>query len=84
MHWSVQDAKARFSEVIERARTEGPQTVTRHGRKVAVVVSAEEDDRAAEIARNRAFVAQLLAMPEGGDDDLFDPLPRAPMRDLDL
>lgn len=84
MHWSVQDAKARFSEVIERARTEGPQTVTRHGRKVAVVVSAEEDDRAAEIARNKAFVAHLLAIPKGGPDDLFDPLPMAPMRDLDL
>jgi prevent-host-death family protein len=35
--WQVQDAKARLSEVIERARTEGPQTITRHGAERAVV-----------------------------------------------
>ena len=40
--WTVADAKARFSEVIERARTKGPQIITRNGRKAAVVVSAEE------------------------------------------
>jgi len=43
--WSVADAKARLSEVIERARSDGPQTITRKGRKAAVVVSAEEWER---------------------------------------
>jgi prevent-host-death family protein len=43
--WSVADAKARLSELIERARSEGPQTITRKGRKTAVVVSAEEWER---------------------------------------
>jgi prevent-host-death family protein len=41
-NWSVAQAKARLSEVIERAVNEGPQTITRHGRETAVVVSAEE------------------------------------------
>ncbi|HKG27375.1 MAG TPA: type II toxin-antitoxin system Phd/YefM family antitoxin [Thermomicrobiales bacterium] len=40
--WAVAQAKARLSEVIERANKEGPQTITRNGREVAVVVSAEE------------------------------------------
>lgn len=36
------EAKAKFSEVIDRARSLGPQVVTRNGRPAAVVVSAEE------------------------------------------
>src|SRR5450755_1370625 len=43
--WNVAEAKAKFSEVISRAESKGPQTVTRHGRKVAVIVSVEEWDR---------------------------------------
>ncbi len=39
--WSVAEAKAKLSEVIERARTEGPQHVTRNGKDAVVVVSAE-------------------------------------------
>jgi antitoxin Phd len=40
--WKLQDAKARFSEVVRRARSEGPQHVTVHGRDGVVVMSAEE------------------------------------------
>ena len=40
--WSVADAKARFSEVIESARRDGPQTITRNGKPAAVIVSVEE------------------------------------------
>lgn len=40
--WSVAEAKAKFSELVERARAEGPQHITRNGRDAAVVVSAEE------------------------------------------
>ena len=43
--WSVAAAKARLSEVIDRAASEGPQTITRRGRTAAVVVSAEEWER---------------------------------------
>jgi prevent-host-death family protein len=42
--WQLQAAKQRFSELVERARSEGPQVVTKHG-KEAVVVSAEEYTR---------------------------------------
>ena len=40
--WQLQEAKNRFSEVVEEALARGPQTVTRHGREVVVIVSAEE------------------------------------------
>lgn len=43
--WSVAEAKARFSEVLDRAANEGPQTVTRNGRTAAVIVAAEEWER---------------------------------------
>jgi prevent-host-death family protein len=42
MVWQVQNAKQKFSEVVDRAVSEGPQVVTRHGREVVVVVSVEE------------------------------------------
>ena len=40
--WPLQDAKARFSELVRRVRSEGPQHVTVHGRDEVVVVAAEE------------------------------------------
>ncbi len=40
--WQAQQAKAHFSEVIERAQNEGPQTITKHGKPRAVVLSATE------------------------------------------
>lgn len=41
MTWQLQDAKNRFSEVVQRARREGPQIVTLRGGQAAVVLSAE-------------------------------------------
>jgi antitoxin Phd len=40
--WSVQDAKARFSEFLEKCLTEGPQMVTKRGAEAAVLVPADE------------------------------------------
>jgi prevent-host-death family protein len=40
--WQLQEAKNRFSEVVDEALIHGPQTVTRHGREVVVIVSSEE------------------------------------------
>lgn len=42
MAWAVQEAKQRFSSVVEAARNDGPQVVTRHGREVAVVLSMDD------------------------------------------
>lgn len=42
MAWQLQEAKQRFSELVRRTLEEGPQTVTRRGEEVVVVVPAEE------------------------------------------
>ena len=44
-NWQLQTAKAQFSEVFRRARTEGPQYVTRGGKEAVVIVPAEEFER---------------------------------------
>jgi antitoxin Phd len=43
--WQIQDAKNKLSEVISRALKDGPQLITRHGEKTAVVVSYAEYER---------------------------------------
>lgn len=40
--WQLQDAKNRFSEVVRKASTEGPQTVTKHGKDSVIVLSIED------------------------------------------
>jgi prevent-host-death family protein len=40
--WKLEDAKNRFSEVVRRARSEGPQLVTKHGREAVVILGVEE------------------------------------------
>ena len=40
--WQLQEAKAQFSRLVECARTEGPQLVTKNGKEVAVVLDIEE------------------------------------------
>ncbi len=71
--WSVQDAKNRFSAVIEAARRE-PQTVTKHGKPAVVVVAVEDYARLRRLERLKApsFVGHLLAMP--ADDGAFERL----------
>ena len=56
------DAKARFSELVDRALSEGPQLVTRKGRKAVVVVSVEEWERRSKHKGNLAefFAASPL------------------------
>jgi prevent-host-death family protein len=68
--WQLQDAKNRFSEVVKRARDEGPQTVTVHGQRAAVVVSAPQFD--ALIKPRMSFVDFLLADQDGWSDDVVD------------
>ncbi|CAN5386093.1 type II toxin-antitoxin system Phd/YefM family antitoxin [soil metagenome] len=45
--WKLEEAKNRFSELVRRAREQGPQLVTRRGRDAVVVVSIEEYERLA-------------------------------------
>ncbi len=79
--WSVADAKARLSEVIEKARSDGPQTITKNGRSAVIVVSAEEWERK---GRRKGNLAEFFASsPLRGADLDLDRLKDEP-RDLDL
>jgi len=49
--WPVQDAKARFSELLDKCLAEGPQLVTRRGAEAAVLVPAEDWRRLQRSAR---------------------------------
>ncbi|MGB8400874.1 type II toxin-antitoxin system Phd/YefM family antitoxin [Bradyrhizobium sp.] len=79
--WSVQDAKNRFSEVVEAARRT-PQMVTKHGKPAVVVVDAVEYERMRRLEHAQApsFAAVLLAMPQ--DNGEF-PRRMVRMRDLE-
>jgi prevent-host-death family protein len=62
MRWQLQEAKQRFSALVRRARSEGPQVVTRHGEAVAVVVGIDEYRRL--IGDKPDFKQFLLAAPD--------------------
>jgi antitoxin Phd len=57
--WALQDAKAHLSQVVNRAVTDGPQRITRHGRGAAVVVSEADFQRL--IARKRGSISEFLS-----------------------
>jgi prevent-host-death family protein len=62
-HWLLQDAKARFSELVRRVRSEGPQRVTVHGCDEVVVISAEEFCRLKGGLTGEALIAAMQASP---------------------
>jgi prevent-host-death family protein len=62
----VAQAPAKFSEVIDRAMSEGPQTVTRKGRTAVVVVSAEEWSRKTKRVGTLADFFASSPLREGG------------------
>ncbi len=79
-NWTVATAKAKFSEVIERAQSV-PQTITRNGKPSVVVVSAEEWQR--KTTRKGTFAAFLMESPLRSSDLDFERQHDEP-RDLSL
>lgn len=59
--WQLQDAKARFSELVRRAKRDGPQSVTVHGREAVVVIDADDFRRLAGDRSGQALVDALQA-----------------------
>ena len=82
-HWLLQDAKARFSELVRRVRSEGPQHVTVHGRDEVVVVSAEEFRRLKGERSGDALIAAMQASPYR-DIDIEQKRDQMPVRGVDL
>lgn len=79
--WTVVDAKAHLSQVIDQALEQGPQRITRNGRSAVVVVSAEEWDRK---TRRKGNLAEFFAAsPLRGSGLEVERLKDGP-RELDL
>jgi prevent-host-death family protein len=79
--WTVAEAKAKFSEVIDRAKSGAPQTITRHGRVAVVVVSGEEWDRKTKRVGN---LAEFFAVSPLAGSDLELERTNDQPRDIDL
>lgn len=89
MSWALQDAKAKFSEVVKRAQTEGPQHVTVRGEPAVVVISEAELEaiRAkAGVKPKMSFDEFLLSGPAWPDDfvDLVNDRSKDPGRDIEF
>jgi len=87
--WPVQEAKNQFSRMLEACST-GPQTITRHGREAAFLLSAEEYHRMKDIVESKkpSFIDLLLAIPkappdEDPNEEIF-PRMEIKMRDVDF
>jgi prevent-host-death family protein len=82
--WQLQDAKARFSEVIRRAVDEGPQHVSVRGEPAAVVLSEEEYH---QLTAQRPSIVDHILAGDPWPDDLVDAIndrPHGPDRDVNF
>ena len=81
--WPLQDAKNKFSAVVDAAMAGEPQRVTRRGQPAVVVLAVDEYERLCRLEQASAptFGELLLDIPQ--DDGEFERLPLDP-RPLDL
>ena len=82
-HWLLHDAKTRFSELVRRVRSEGPQHVTVHGRDEVVVIAAEEFRRLRSQSTGKQLIDVCQASPHR-DIDLTPVRLPMPVRDISL
>lgn len=81
--WRLQDAKARFSEVVRLAREAGPQRVTVRGRDAVVILSTDEYDRLRHPGTG-ADLVRAMADPRVRQLDFEHPKLRPTVRDVKL
>jgi prevent-host-death family protein len=79
--WTLSEAKAHLSEVVEGALKSGPQAIIRHGRKAVVVVAAEEWERKTQ---RQGTLADFFAASPLRESGLDIERPQDGPRDLDL
>jgi antitoxin Phd len=82
--WQVQSAKARFSEVFRRARTEGPQRITRQGKEGVVMLAEEQYDRLVGRSRQPKNIVDFFRQSPLVGVDLDLERDRDPGRDIKL
>ena len=62
--WSLQEAKAKFSEVVRRAQTEGPQVVTVHGKEAVTIRAVDSEAAKSRKLTGKDFVTAMRAGPK--------------------
>lgn len=78
--WPIQDAKSRFSELIDKAISQGAQQITRHGKEVALVIANKDYEQLAN--SDNSLIQTLLNAPRGEELDIARS--KEPVRELDL
>lgn len=80
--WQMQEAKARLSEVVRRAESEGPQDITVHGQSVAIVLSRAAYDR---LTGNQLSLLEFMQQsPLYGVEQIEFERDRSPTREIEL
>lgn len=82
MRWQIQEAKQRFSALVQQALDEGPQVVTRHGKDVVVVLAVKDYEQ--ETSTLLPFNKFLLEGPDFDDLELETLRDRNPTREVEL
>jgi prevent-host-death family protein len=82
--WQIQAAKARFSEVFRRARNEGPQRISRHGKEGVVMLAEEQYDRLVRKSRQPKNMVDFFRQSPLVGLELDLNRDRSPARDPDL
>lgn len=80
--WQMQTAKARFSDVVRSAKSEGPQDITLHGKSVAVVLSRALYDRFS--GNTKSLVQFMQSSPLYGRDDVVLERDKSAAREVNL
>jgi prevent-host-death family protein len=79
--WQLQDAKNRFSEVVERALSRGAQVITRRGKKVVVVLPYQDYER---MNRPSTNLAEFLLKSPFAESDIFVDRDKSLPRDTEI
>jgi antitoxin Phd len=82
--WQIQSAKARFSEVFRRARTEGPQRITRQGKEGVVMVAEEQYEQLVGKSHQPKSLVQFFRQSPLMGLELDIERDRSTARDIDL
>lgn len=82
--WQIQEAKQQLSQMLRAVEDSGPQSITRHGEEVAVIIDIEEYRRLT--GPRRSFVEHIMAFPKldvaSNERDVFDEIEAERRADL--
>jgi len=79
--WQLQEAKNKFSNLVDRAQHEGPQVVTKHGKEAVVVLSAEDYKK---LAKPKVNLLRFIQKSPLGGQNIEVARDKTPPRDVSI